>query len=111
LEENTVINADAIARTHFTRKVDGAMSFEQFKRTIGLKDEKLPFEYEGGTMIKGKPVRFIAEAWGGFENASGEWTIFISWRSTKGNVTQYIHWTWNDHSQTCANRRDYSFVG
>lgn len=106
-----MVTSDIIARTHFTRKHDGLSSFEMFKRKVGLEDQKLPFEYESETMIRGARMVFVAESWGGYENASGEWIIFISWRSSKGNVNQYIHWTWNDNEQKCSNRRDYGFVG
>lgn len=105
-----MLNVDAIARTHFTRKADGANSFATWKNAVGLASENLPFEYEGNSMIKGKPIKFVIESWGGFENASGEWTIFCAWRSTKGNVTQYIHWTWDAEQARCSNRRNYSFV-
>jgi hypothetical protein len=106
-----MIQADIIARTHFTRKVDGKAAFDQFIRTTGLKDEHLPYEYKGETMIKSTPLNFIAESWGGYESASREWIIFIAWRSTKGNVTQYIHWTWNESSQKAVNKREHCFVG
>lgn len=106
-----MITADIVSRTHFTRKVDGQSSFNQFLRTVGLQDAGLPFEFNGDTMIKGKYTHFIAESWGGFENASKEWTIFVSWRSTSGNITQYIHWTWDEANQRCIGRRNHCFVG
>lgn len=106
-----MINADIIARTHFTSKVDGKTSFETWKRALKLQDEKLPFEYESKSLGLSISIHFVIESWGGFENASGQWTIFVAWRSTKGAVMQYIHWTWDDRTNTCSNRRDYGFVG
>jgi hypothetical protein len=106
-----MFDIDAVARTHFTSKSDGKTSYVTFLRAVGLQGENLPFEYESKSMSSAIPFRFIVESWGGFENASGEWTIFIAWRSAKGNVTQYIHWTWNDKEHKCYARRNYSFVG
>jgi hypothetical protein len=106
-----MIDANVIARSHFTRKVDGVTSFETFKRSVGLKDLNLPFEYESKSLTSGLSWHFVLESWGGYTNASGEWTIFMSWRCRDSKVTQYIHWLWNENSCTCSNRRDYSFVG
>ena len=106
-----MISTDILVRSHFTRKVDGVAAFHHFLRRLNLQGLTLPFEFDGETMIKGKPMHFIAESWGGFENAAGEWTIFVSWRSANGNVTQYIFWTWDDTKQSCVGRRNYCFVG
>ena len=105
-----MFDTNAIARAHFTKKVDGQSSYRTFVRSIGLENENLPFEYDGDTLVGGRKIHFVCESWGGFTNASGEWTVFISWRSTRGGVTQYIHWTWNPDTKSVFNRRNYSFV-
>lgn len=106
-----MVDANIIARSHFTRKVDGKTSFETFKRAVGLQGENLPFEYESDSLGVISKWRFVVESWGGYTNASGEWTVFVSWRCSKTRVTQYIHWSWDENSHTCSNRRNYSFVG
>jgi hypothetical protein len=105
-----MIDENLIARSHFTRKVDGKTSFETFKRAVGLQDEGLPFEYESQSLTSGLLWHYVIESWGGYTNASGVWTIFISWRCQKNRVTQYIHWSWDETTHTCSNRRDYSFA-
>jgi len=105
-----MIDANAVARSHFTTKADGRTSFETFKRTIGLQDYNLPFEYESESLSSSLKWRFIIESWGGYTNASGEWTIFMAWRCAKTKTTQYIHWSWDENTKSCSNRRNYTFT-
>jgi hypothetical protein len=105
-----MIDANVIARSHFTSKTDGKTSFETFKRAVGLMQDNLPYEYDSQSLTSGLIWHFAIESWGGYTNASGEWTIFMSWRCRTTKVTQYIHWTWNEQDKTVSNRRDYSFV-
>jgi hypothetical protein len=104
-----MIDANLVARSHFTRKVDGKTSFETFKRTLGLSDYNLPYEYDSQSMYNQLVSHFVIESWGGYSNASGQWIVFMSWRCQKSKVTQYIHWDWNEDIKQCENRRDYSF--
>lgn len=106
-----MIEANIIARSHFTRKVDGKTSFETFKRAVGLQGENLPFEYQSNSMGIGPGWSFVIESWGGYSSASGEWVIFMAWRCSKTRFTQYIHWSWDEKKNMCSNRRNYSFVG
>jgi hypothetical protein len=105
-----MIDANLVARSHFTRKVDGKTSFETFKRQIGLMDLNLPYEYDSQTLGIGSAYHFVIESWGGYTNASGEWVIFMAWRCAKTKTTQYIHWNWDEQNQRCVSRRDYSFT-
>jgi len=105
-----MFDANVIARSHFTRKVDGKTSFETFKRAVCLQDYSLPYEYDSQSLTSGMPWHFVIESWGGYTNASGEWVIFMSWRCAKTRLTQYIHWTWDEKTKTVSNRRDYGFA-
>jgi hypothetical protein len=105
-----MIDANLVARSHFTRKVDGKTSFETFKRTVGLIDQNLPWEYDSQGMYLPVVTHFIVESWGGYTNASGEWIVFISWYCRASKVTQYIHWNWDNSLKRCVGRRDYSFA-
>lgn len=105
-----MFDIDVIARSHFTRKVDGKTSFETFKLKVGLQGEMLPFEYESSSLASNLVWTFVIESWGGYTNASGEWVIFMAWRCAKTKVTQYIHWTWDPENKRCHSRRNYSFT-
>jgi len=105
-----MIDANLVARSHFTRKVDGKTSFETFKRTLGLMDLNLPYEYESQSMYMAQTSHFVIESWGGYSNASGEWIVFMAWRCVRSKTTQYIHWSWDEQNKRCVGRRDYSFT-
>lgn len=104
-----MIDANVIARTHFTSKVDGRNSFNQFIKDIGLEYENLPFEYEEGLNARGKRITFMAESWGGYTDMSGRWVIFIAWRCASIKVTRQLRWFWDSKQQKPYGREEQQF--
>lgn len=104
-----MIDANVIARSHFTKQSDGESSYYQFLRTVGLQSEGLPFRFDGTTDKHGKNTRFTAASWGGYVNADNEWVVFVSWRNNALKETKVIHWTWDSENKCCFNRRDWGF--
>jgi len=106
-----MIDANLIARSHFTKKADGETSFYQFLKEVKLMDEGLVFRIKTDIPSKKGVVWMVAESWGGYFNADNEWVVFVCWRSSKGNSCQYSHWYWDSENQCAYGRRDYGFQG
>lgn len=105
-----MIEANIIARTHFTKKADGETSFWQFLKEVKLQDEGLQFKYETPSSAKKGKIWAVAESWGGYVNSNGEWVVFVCWRSSREGICWYSHWSWDSENQMPFNRRDYGFV-
>ncbi len=104
-----MIEANIIARSHFTRWKDGESAYWQFLRRVGLIDNPIPFSFKGKTGKDGRSTNFVAESWGGYVNADNEWVIFVAWRNHKLKETKVIHWTWDDAQQLAVNPREWGF--
>jgi len=104
-----MIDANLIARSHFTKKADGESSFYQFLKEVKLLGEGLKFKVEINTPTKKGHLFLVAESWGGYFNANDEWIVFVCWRASKGNICIYSHWYWDSENQCAYGRRDYGF--
>lgn len=106
-----MIEANIIARTHFTTKADGQTAFWQFCKEVNLLDSGIEWQFESGIFRNNKPVMYTADSWGGYVNSDGEWIVFICWRTGNGKLTKYTHWSWDSENRMPFNRRDMGFVG
>lgn len=99
-----------IARTHFTTKADGQASYHEFKKSLKLSLDALPYEYESTIRRNGKPLKFIAESWGGYFDANNQWRVFIAWRLSNGHVTTMLSWLWDSENKECYGEQEHTWA-
>lgn len=104
-----MIDANIIARSHFTRKADGEQALYQFCRQVGIDHTSIPFSFNGKNTREGRETTFVAESWGGYVNADMKWVIFVSWRNSKLKETKVIHWDWLEDEQRVGEPREWGF--
>jgi len=96
-----MVEADLIARSHFTSKADGLSSLGQFLKTIGVLERQFKYEYETGFNARGRKLIWVAESWGGYIDADGNWRVFVAWHCAAAKTTRYVRWLW-DAENKCA---------
>lgn len=90
---------DIANKQQFTQK-EGEQTFENWKREAGYKDGEFPFSFKNFRKnSRGKLINLNVVSWGFYENTSGEWVVFISYRSTDNKYTCAYHWNTDDFGQ------------
>jgi hypothetical protein len=79
-------------------KMDARAAFERWK------EQKCPspntFSFEGGEeIIAGKKRRWSVVSWGDYQDASGHYRRFISYRCGVGSLSRVFSWVWDDEGK------------
>lgn len=96
---------------HYTSKIDGQTSYENFCAMAGINAEDFLFMVKTGRFFKGKPINFTITSWGSYVNASGDFVIFVAYYSAPVKHTIQYSWGVGEDGRVNGVPRKYEFIG
>jgi len=105
-----MFNNDIASTKHFTTKVDGEAAYVQWCGLVGISTNQFSFTVKTGRLFAGKPVIFRITSWGAYENASGEFVVFVAYYATAPKHTMQYSWQIDEKGHVVGVPRQYGFI-
>jgi hypothetical protein len=86
---------DLVKASYFNRKHDGEQTFQTWCARVGIDASQYPYEAKSFKFYKNRAIVFKVMSWGSYQNADGQWIVFVAYQFAPMKHTIQYRWYCN----------------